>query len=76
MWMRNEGLLRLMLVDWDDTELVRKNLDDLRRMTPARLDAVRALEPPRERGRRIQDLGARVMEETLRWCDETEAGLK
>ncbi len=65
-----------MLVDWDDTELVRKNLDDLRRTTQARLDAVRALEPPRERGLRIQDLGARVMEETLRWCDETEAGLK
>jgi DNA-binding PadR family transcriptional regulator len=75
MWMRNEGLLRLMLVDWSDTEMVRKNLGDLRRMTQERLEAVRSLEPPRERGRRIQDLGARVMEETLRWCDETEAGL-
>ena len=76
MWMRNEGLLRLMLVDWSDTELVRKNLADLRRMTEERLQAVRALEPPRERGRRIQDLGARVMEETLRWCDDTEAELR
>ncbi len=76
MWMRNEGLLRLMLIDWEDTDLVRKNLDDLRRMTEARLEALRDLEPPRERGRRIQDLGTRVMEETLRWCDDTEAGLK
>jgi PadR family transcriptional regulator, regulatory protein AphA len=75
MWMRNEGLLRLMLIDWEDTDLVRKNLAELRRMTEERLEAVRALEPPRERGRRIQDLGARVMEETLRWCDETEAEL-
>jgi DNA-binding PadR family transcriptional regulator len=75
MWMRNEGILRLMLVDWNDRDLVRKNLRDLRRMTAERLEAVRSLEPPRERGRRIQDLGARVMEETLRWCDETEADL-
>jgi DNA-binding PadR family transcriptional regulator len=75
MWMRNEGILRLMLADWEDHEMVRKNLHDLRRMTAERLEAVRALEPPRERGRRIQDLGARVMEETLRWCDETEAEL-
>jgi len=66
MWMRNEGLLRLMLVDWSDAEMVRKNLGDLRRMTEDRLEALRSLEPPRERGRRIQDLGARVMEETLR----------
>ena len=76
MWMRNEGLLRLMLIDWKDTDLVRKNLGDLRRMTEERLEALRALEPPRERGRRIKDLGTRVMEETLRWCDETEAALK
>ena len=75
MWLRNEGLLRLMLVDWEDTQMVRKNVRDLRRMTAARLDAIRALEPPRERGRRIQDLGVRLMEETVRWCDETEEGL-
>src|SRR4051794_38820703 len=75
MWMRNEAILRLMLVDWTDREMVRKNLGDLRRTTEERLEAVRALEPPRQRGRRIQDLGARVMEETLRWCDETEAEL-
>jgi DNA-binding PadR family transcriptional regulator len=75
MWMRNEGILRLMLVDWEDREMVRKHLGELRRMTEERLEAVRELEPPRERGRRIQDLGARVMEETLRWCDETEADL-
>jgi DNA-binding PadR family transcriptional regulator len=72
MWMRNEGILRLMLADWEDEDVVRKNLADLRRVTQERLDAVRGLEPPRERGRRIQELGVRVMEETLRWCDETE----
>ena len=76
MWLRNEGLLRLMLVDWDaDPELIRKNLGDLRRMSAERLEAIRDLVPPRERGRRIQELGVRLLEETVRWCDETEAGL-
>jgi DNA-binding PadR family transcriptional regulator len=75
LWLRNEGLLRLMLVDWEDRELVRKNLAELRRMSAERLEAVRALVPPRERGRRIQDLGMRLLEETIRWCDETDAGL-
>ncbi len=75
MWLRNEGLLRLMLVDWDDQEMVRKNLADLRRMSVERLETIRSLEPPRERGRRIQELGVRLLEETVRWCDETEAGL-
>lgn len=74
-WMRNEGMLRLLLCDWGETDVVRKNLEDLRRTTAARLEAVRALEPPRERGRRLQDLGVRLLEETVRWCDETEAGL-
>ncbi|MDX6583706.1 MAG: hypothetical protein QOI10_2890 [Solirubrobacterales bacterium] len=76
MWMRNEGLMRLMLVDWDaDPELVRKNLDDMRRTSAERLETIRSLVPPRERGRRIQELGVRLLEETMRWCDETEAGL-
>jgi PadR family transcriptional regulator, regulatory protein AphA len=75
MWLRNEGLLRLMLVDWDDHEMVRKNLADLRRMSVERLETIRSLEPPRERGRRIQELGVRLLTETVRWCDETEAGL-
>ncbi|MFL5898629.1 MAG: PadR family transcriptional regulator [Solirubrobacterales bacterium] len=76
MWMRNEGMLRLMLVDWEaDPELVRKNIAEYRRMTADRLEAIRALEPPRDRGRRIQDLGTRILEETVRWCEETEADL-
>lgn len=75
-WLRNEGLLRLMLIDWeDDPELVRKNLREHRRSTAARLETIRALEPPRERGRRIQSLGIRLLEATVRWCDETEAAL-
>ena len=75
MWLRNEGLLRLMLVDWSDTELVRKNLGDLRRMSAERLVAIRELTPPRERGRRIQELGVRLLQETVDWCDETEGKL-
>jgi DNA-binding PadR family transcriptional regulator len=75
LWMRNEGLLRLMLVDWEDRELARKNLGELRRMSAERLEAIRALLPPRERGRRIQGLGVRLLEETIRWCDETDAAL-
>jgi PadR family transcriptional regulator AphA len=76
MWLRNEGLLRLMLVDWDaDTELVRKNLGELRRMSAERLETIAALVPPRERGRRIQELGVRLLTETVAWCDDTEAGL-
>jgi PadR family transcriptional regulator AphA len=74
-WLRNEGLLRLMLVDWSDRELVRKNLRDLRRMSADRLETVRAMVPPRERGRRIQELGVRLLDETVRWCDETDAEL-
>jgi DNA-binding PadR family transcriptional regulator len=75
LWLRNEGLLRLMLVDWEDRELARKNLAELRQMSADRLEAVRSLVPPRERGRRIQDLGVRLLEETIRWCDETDVGL-
>ena len=75
-WLRNEGMLRLLLCDWSEADLVRKNLDDLRRTTAARLEAVRELEPPRERGRRLQDLGVRLLEETMRWCDDTERGLE
>ena len=75
MWLRNEGLLRLMLVDWSDTELVRKNLGDLRRMSARRLETIRDLQPPRERGRRIQELGVRLLQETVDWCDETAADL-
>jgi DNA-binding PadR family transcriptional regulator len=75
LWLRNEGLLRLMLVDWEDRDLARKNLQELRRMSADRLEAVRALVPPRERGRRIQDLGERLLEETVRWCDETDVWL-
>ncbi len=74
-WMRNEGMLRVMLVDWSDAEILSKNLDEMRRMSVARLETVRALEPPRERGRRLQELGVRLLEETIRWCDETEADL-
>ena len=76
LWLRNEGLLRLMLVDWEDRELARKNLGELRRLSAERLEAVRALVPPRERGRRIQDLGVRLLEETIRWCDETDSALE
>ena len=75
LWLRNEGLLRLMLVDWEDRELARKNLRELRRTSADRLEAVGALVPPRERGRRIQALGVRLLEETVRWCDETDAAL-
>jgi len=74
-WLRNEGLLRLMLIDWDDTELVRKNLGELRQMSSDRLQTVQAMVPPRERGRRIKELGERLLAETVAWCDETEAGL-
>jgi len=76
LWMRNEGLLRLMLVDWDDRELARKNLAELRRMSAERLEAISALAPPRERGRRIQALGVRMLNEMLAWCDETDAALR
>ncbi len=75
-WMRNEGLLRLMLVDWEDRELVRKNLGELRRMSADRLEAVSGLAPPRERGRQIQTLGVRLLTETVNWCDETDAALR
>jgi DNA-binding PadR family transcriptional regulator len=76
MWLRNAGLLRLMLVDWDDDpELIRKNLAELRRMSAERLETIAELVPPRERGRRIQELGVRLLTETVAWCDDTEAGL-
>jgi len=74
-WMRNEGMLRLMLVDWEDRELARKNIRELRDMSARRLDAVKALVPPRERGRRIQELGVRLLETTIAWCEETDAEL-
>jgi len=76
LWMRNEGLLRLMLVDWEDRELARKNLAELRRMSADRLEAISALQPPRERGRRIQELGVRMLNEQLAWCDEIDAALR
>ncbi|CAN5425429.1 hypothetical protein BH10ACT11_BH10ACT11_08330 [soil metagenome] len=74
-WMRNEGMLRLMLVDWSDTAMVRKNLGDLQEMSAKRLESVNSLVPPRERGRRLQELGVRLLEETIRWCEETDARL-
>jgi DNA-binding PadR family transcriptional regulator len=74
-WLRNEGMLRLMLVDWEDADLARKNLRELRQMSADRLERVSALLPPRERGRRIQALGVRLLTETVRWCDETDAAL-
>ncbi len=64
-----------MLVDWEDRELVRKNLAELRAMSVERLETLRSLVPPRERGRRIQELGIRLLEETVRWCDDTDAAL-
>jgi DNA-binding PadR family transcriptional regulator len=76
LWLRNEGLLRLLLVDWEDRELARKNLNELRRMNAERLETLSALAPPRERGRRIQELGVRLLTETVRWCDETDAALR
>lgn len=76
LWLRNEGLLRLMLVDWEDRELVRKNLGELRQMSVDRLETISELVPPRERGRVIQELGVRLLEETVRWCDETDAALR
>ncbi len=73
--MQNEGMLRLMLCDWTDTEVVRRNLDSLKRSNAERLGAVKALKPPRERGRRLQQLGVRLLSETIEWCEETEASL-
>lgn len=75
-WLQNEGILRLMMVDWEDRELTRKNLAELRAATARRLDALSALSPPRERGQRIQGLGTRLLQTTLDWCDETDAALR
>jgi DNA-binding PadR family transcriptional regulator len=75
MWLRNEGMLRLLLVDWDDAELVRKNLGELRQTSAERLETVSALEPPRVRGERLQELGVRLLTETISWCDDTAAKL-
>lgn len=75
-WIRNEGMLRLMLCDWEDRELVRKNLAEFRRTTAERLEQVTALVPPRERGRRLQALGIRLLSETIDWCDKTDAELR
>ena len=76
MWLRNEGILRLMLVDWDrEPELARKVLAELRETSARRLAAIESLDPPRDRGRRIQNLGERTLREMLRWCDETDAAL-
>lgn len=74
-WVQNEGILRLMLIDWSDRELVQEHLLKLRRVTARRRSEIGALSPPRERGRRIQALGMRILQETLNWCDETEAAL-
>ena len=75
-WVRHEGIMRLMIVDWDDRELAIKNVAELRRTSEQRLELIGELEPPLERGRRIQDLGTRVLRETIAWCDETEAFLR
>lgn len=75
LWMQNEGMLRLLLVDWDESDVVRKNLADLRRTSELRLETITRLEPPRERGRRLQELGVRLLNETVRWCEETDAAL-
>lgn len=74
-WVQNEAILRLMLVDWDDTELLERNLLQLRASTAARLQEMTALSPPRERGQRIQALGMRLLQETLTWCDAVQAEL-
>ena len=75
-WIRHEGIMRLMLVDWDDRELVLKNIGELRRTSAERLETIGELEPPLERGRRLQELGMRILEETIAWCDETETSLR
>lgn len=74
-WIRNEGMLRLMLCDWEEPDVVRKNLAEFRRATANRLEQVESLVPPRERGRRLQVLGVRLLSETIEWCDETDAEL-
>lgn len=73
LWIRHEGIMRLMLIDWEDHELVVKHVRELREMTQARLDSLTELEPPLERGRRLQSLGVRTMREQIAWCEETEA---
>jgi DNA-binding PadR family transcriptional regulator len=75
-WMRHEGIMRLMLVDWEDHELVLKNIAELRHSSVERMESISELEPPLERGRRLQELGMRILEETIAWCDETAASLR
>lgn len=72
-WMQHEGILRLMLVDWNDKQLLEKNVSELRAVSAKRLSVLSALTPPRERGQRIQALGIRMLEGTLAWCDEVQA---
>ena len=76
LWLRNEGLLRLMLVDWEDRELARKNL---RRAAPDERRAARGGRAPWSRRASAaagsRTLGVRLLEETIRWCDETDAAL-
>lgn len=74
-WVQHEGILRLMLVDWDDRELARARLGELKAATVARLERIARLTPPRERGQRIQRLGVCQLEAVLAWCEETEAVL-
>lgn len=76
LWLRDEGLLRLFLVDWENRDLARKNLLEFRRLTANRLEAIEARTPPGQRGQRFRELGVRVLQETLNWCDETDAKLR
>ncbi len=75
-WIRHEGIMRMMLVDWDDRELALKNLAELRQASADRLASVIELQPPLERGIRIKNLGERILRETIAWCDETEKTLR
>jgi DNA-binding PadR family transcriptional regulator len=76
LWLRDEAMLRMMLVDWDDRELTLQNLLRLRRLALARLEVVRARTPQRARGQMIQDYGVHLLEATLSWCDRAEAWLR
>jgi DNA-binding PadR family transcriptional regulator len=76
LWLRDEAMLRMMLVDWDDRELALQNLLQLRRLALARLEVVGARTPPQERGRMIKDLGVQLLQATLNWCDQAESVLR
>ena len=76
LWLRDEAMLRMMLVDWDDRELTLQNLLQLRRLALARLEVIRARTPPPGRGEMIKELGVHLVQATLSWCDQAEAWLR